>query len=185
MTLLVVSTCCFQWTWWSCITCKLSYLGTVAESYIVLAHSLLFVCCLFEPWVAVALGVLSLWLFDCIVSSFTATRWPLQKSSCYSAWLHPALHEWTHSHDRFLNTGLWHRWVKTSFLLFVIHTCNLIHTDLEGLLAEAPWHRWWNRCTFGWDEAKEQGWTPLLLKIRCFYLCLSVLLLLVCNENNI
>lgn len=56
--------------------------------------------------------------------------------------------------------------------------------QMEALLGVAPWPGWWNRCTPGWDGAKELGSTPLSLKVRWFYLCLSMSLLLVCKEKS-
>lgn len=169
MTLLVVSTSFFEWTELWGVTCKLSHLGTVSASHSVLSWHIPFCLCVaFLSHGLLLLSEFSLqWLFHCIVLSFTATHWPLQKSSCHSTWLHPALYEWAHSHDRLLDSGLWHRWVKQAFLFF-LRLCGMVHVDLEGLLDATPQPGWWNRCTFGWLQAKELMWTLLSLKMRCF-----------------
>lgn len=122
-------------------------------------------------------------LFLCVVLSFTAAHWPLQKGSCHSARLCPALHEWAHSHDGLLDSGLWHRWVGQPFIPCGTSSMGLM--DLEALLDAASWAGWWNMCTLCWDGAKELGLTQFSLKVRWFYLCLSMSLLLVCKENHI
>lgn len=56
---------------------------------------------------------------------------------------------------------------KQAFLFF-LRLCSMVHMDSEGLLDATPRPGWWNRCTFGWIEAKELTWTSLSLKMRCF-----------------
>lgn len=116
--ILVVSACSFQWTYLAGVPYKAFPWGTVAASCSALSWHVPFCLCVaFLSHGLLLLSEFSLqWLFRSIVLSFTATYWPLQKSSYHSTWLHPALHERAHSDDRLLDSGLWHRWVKTGFL---------------------------------------------------------------------
>lgn len=168
------------------VTCKLSHLGTAAASCSVLSWHVPFCLCL----------------------AFLATGCCCSPSSpcsaCFTVWwfcpsqlptglykkvlviLHdsvlPYMNEPTLMMD-FLTVaygiGEW----EQAFIL--CGTCSMGQTDLEALLDAAPRPGWWNTCTFGWGGAKELGWTPVSLKVRWFYLCLSMWLLLVCKENHI
>lgn len=57
-------------------------------------------------------------------------------------------------------------WGSAAWYVWIWKGCWMQHHALGG----------WNKCTFGWDEARELVWTLLSLKMICFYPCLSVLL---------